>query len=719
MQDVKELWSKMDGMSKVMRTLHIKKEDILCHTCQSLELGSLPEKDELLVFDDEDYRSVGTLKDLLDRQNCPGCRLIIHLLDDRVRICKRQETATNELDSSTNIPCKVRRWRNVLEVCDDLGIRGYICSATRIALPFYALQDLQYRGLRSGGQLKIPQVREWIKTCEDSHHRCRVSNRTLKEHDYIDLTLIDVRNNCLVEASSSKRYLALSYVWGASKMLRTLKSTKDALHVPGALLERQEQIPQVIKDAMTLVSLLNERYLWVDSLSIVQDSDSKHEQIQKMDTVYRHAFLTIIAMTGRDATCPLPGVAFGSRPPLFATAETAGSSLISRPPNLDFLSKISPYESRAWTFQERLTSRRCLILTIHQAYFYCWSELKSEISILSEMDSYQWYKTFNPLMPVLADTFFSPTYPAPKGELRDYTTHFVMYARLVEAYCTRKLSFPQDKLNAFAGIESLLKRRFQCDFLCGVPKLYAGLALHWVASPPDGNIGDIENGKVQKRNKDFSSWSWAGHHGPVTYWKEKGLLNISDSYSSAPFRLEAHSFKFLHGNSSVSRHKPLPCEPSDGRRNYSTSLEVGYESDIQTSTTRGRLFFKTAVASLEHFSIREIEWESSTFVVDDKDGACCGRFWPDSAELIDDAFNSRRQNYKFALLSVSDPIAGKDLMRLGNHLNATKFPRAMSCVGAVLLLRSTSVMTERVGIGQIHMEAFKASLPQEEDLEVQ
>jgi len=335
------------------------------------------------------------------------------------------------------------------------------------------------------------------------------------------------------------------------------------------------------------------------------------------------------------------------------------------------------------------------------------------------MDSDQWYKVLNPLMPVLADSFFSPIYPTLQGEQRFYITYFVMYARLVEAYCTRKLSFPQDKLNAFAGIESLLKRKFKWDFQSGVPKLYAGLALHWVASSPDSNIGDIENGKVEKRNKDFASWSWAGHHGPVTYWKEKWLLNISDSYSSAPFRLEAHSFKFLHGISLVSRHKPLPCEPSDGRRNYSTSLEVGYESDILRSIISGRLLFKSAVASLEHFSIREIEWESSTFVIDDKDGACCGRFWPDSAELIDDAFNSGRQNYKFALLSVSDPIAGKDLMRLGNHLDATEFPRAKHCVGAVLLLRSTPLMTERVGIGQIHMKAFRASLPQEEDLEVQ
>jgi hypothetical protein len=70
-------------------------------------------------------------------------------------------------------------------------------------------------------------------------------------------------------------------------MLRTTKSNKNPLHAVNSLLERKNEIPQATEDAMVLASLLNERYLWVDSLCIVQDDEiNKQEQIQRMNVVY-------------------------------------------------------------------------------------------------------------------------------------------------------------------------------------------------------------------------------------------------------------------------------------------------------------------------------------------------------------------------------------------------------------------------------------------------
>jgi hypothetical protein len=55
--------------------------------------------------------------------------------------------------------------------------------------------------------------------------------------------------------------------------------------------------------------MIGERYLWVDSLCIVQDDpQEKHGQIANMDAIYGNAILTINAAAGQDANAGLPGV---------------------------------------------------------------------------------------------------------------------------------------------------------------------------------------------------------------------------------------------------------------------------------------------------------------------------------------------------------------------------------------------------------------------------
>ena len=203
----------------------------------------------------------------------------------------------------------------------SIRIAGYISNAGRTALLGPALDDLEYVGSAFGRQLKIPLVRSWIRTCEKQHHLCTTLESTL-DNVPLEFTLIDIHNNCLVETTSERRYFALSYVWAEVQVLRTTKANRDELHAVGFLLKRRGEIPQAIQDAMTLVSLLNERFPWVDSLCVVQgDEINKHEHVQSMNVVYGQAFLTIIAMSGKDANCPLSGVTFHSRPELFAVAD--------------------------------------------------------------------------------------------------------------------------------------------------------------------------------------------------------------------------------------------------------------------------------------------------------------------------------------------------------------------------------------------------------------
>jgi hypothetical protein len=52
---------------------------------------------------------------------------------------------------------------------------------------------------------------------------------------------------------------------------------------------------------------MGEKYLWVDSICIVQDDPVvANAQINQMDLIYAQAVLTIVAATGQNANVDLP-----------------------------------------------------------------------------------------------------------------------------------------------------------------------------------------------------------------------------------------------------------------------------------------------------------------------------------------------------------------------------------------------------------------------------
>jgi hypothetical protein len=96
-----------------------------------------------------------------------------------------------------------------------------------------------------------------------------------------------------------------------------------------------------------------------------------------MDSIYKGAILTTVAMSGEHDDAPLPGVRVNSRPPQLAV-EIGKMGLISTPPSLPNMLRDSKYETRGWTFQERLLSRRCLSFSGMQVYFECLRGVNAE-----------------------------------------------------------------------------------------------------------------------------------------------------------------------------------------------------------------------------------------------------------------------------------------------------------------------------------------------------
>jgi hypothetical protein len=101
------------------------------------------------------------------------------------------------------------------------------------------------------------------------------------------LRLIDVGRQCLITAPIDARYLALSYRWGQVEMFPTKRGNiNDRMREEG-FSTNNVRIPRTIRDAMSITLRLGEKFLWVDSVCIIQDSgEDKKEQISQMASVY-------------------------------------------------------------------------------------------------------------------------------------------------------------------------------------------------------------------------------------------------------------------------------------------------------------------------------------------------------------------------------------------------------------------------------------------------
>jgi hypothetical protein len=206
-------------------------------------------------------------------------------------------------------------------------------------------------------------IRRWIQQCEVIHNEtCSrleipgykrepspLSNQARFDRLLPSLYFVDVLFNCLTRIPSGGRYVALSYVWGSVKSIQSYRCTIEQLKKPGSLRLSCFQPPAVVNDAISLVSDIGERYLWVDSLCILQDDgDHKQAAINQMNLIYENALLTITAAEGTDATTGLPGV--GCRP----RSQRQRCDLIGPrlrmivPHSLEALER-SKWASRAWT----------------------------------------------------------------------------------------------------------------------------------------------------------------------------------------------------------------------------------------------------------------------------------------------------------------------------------------------------------------------------------
>jgi len=171
-------------------------------------------------------------------------------------------------------------------------------------------------------QFDLDNLRRWYEDCKAEHQTncwpARLEPRqgtSFQSFQLTDFRVIDVYIDRVIAAPSDCEYVALSYVWGGA-VPSTLKRADLAYDPPQSrtfessytTLDR-DPLPRTIQDAMFVVAAIGERYLWVDCLCIVQDdAEELKRNIHSMDRIFLAASLTIVAASGNNANCGLPGL---------------------------------------------------------------------------------------------------------------------------------------------------------------------------------------------------------------------------------------------------------------------------------------------------------------------------------------------------------------------------------------------------------------------------
>ncbi|KAK4067767.1 hypothetical protein Trihar35433_6327 [Trichoderma harzianum] len=331
------------------------------------------------------------------------------------------------------------------------------------------------------------RIKSWLDTCNGQHnHHCGGDDADTTT--WRPVYLVDSVERCLVKAKPTDRYLALSYVWGPlnprrggpNAVVRLLKSNIEAFQseLP------EVDIPETILDAMYLARKLGFRYLWVDQLCVVQDDDvDKDNHIRHMPYIFANAYLTIAAAYGDLYTGLLP-----ISPKRPRDSKAGGSTK-----DHNELLRQSKWNTRGWTLQEHLYSRRTVFFFQDAVTWECHCELwqKSSLNIMPKLRGSNRHECINRLSSAILGYQHTP-WP----DLDEY-------ARIAADYSARRVTHVEDTLRAFSGITSMLSRTFSDGFMYGMPLMFLDVALLW---RPQASI----RRRAPPRAPFLPSWSWMG-----------------------------------------------------------------------------------------------------------------------------------------------------------------------------------------------------------------
>ncbi|EXJ67951.1 uncharacterized protein A1O5_08565 [Cladophialophora psammophila CBS 110553] len=303
-----------------------------------------------------------------------------------------------------------------------------------------------------------------------------------------------------------------------------------------------ESLPQTFKDVVTVARELSVRFVWIDSLCIVQDSALDWEvESRRMGEYYANSLLTLAAISASSSS----GGLFSRRNPLELSPcpvaiKLPGSNSytfgFSKPSRVEDPSKRTdgfqrpPLWQRAWVLQERLLSPRLLMFSTTQMSWRCRSKEASE---QTPEGSSMWIGRSNedrvvkPILDRLQRQDSGATEQVasttdPDISVSDMKDIYDAWYDLIMLYGKCNLTYASDVFPAISGIASSISRASGDWYVAGLWKSDLHRGLMWTAPDSTSSRADL-------REYRAPSWSWASLPATCTFFVRELIQDKPDA----------------------------------------------------------------------------------------------------------------------------------------------------------------------------------------------
>lgn len=359
-------------------------------------------------------------------------------------------------------------------------------------------------------------LKAWLADC-DEHHDC-----SHPEPSFTPLRLIDTKPDgrstnrlVLVEHLRCPDYIVLSHCWGNLTANEKNRFNTNINNIDQRLEGfNLTDLPLSFQDAVAVTRAIGKRYLWIDSVCLIQPREPASKMggnarshkdmaagMKLMDQVFASAYCTIAASSAENSK---QGFLSGHQVP-------NAQGLCA-----DFEQDVnqSPLSQRAWVLQERVLSRRTIHFTSNHLYWECGE--------LARCDDYNKLTTAPGKDYFVQDSHF-PERLSSAGIPR--VVGFLMW--FINGFSRRGITKPYDRYSAISGLITRMKAHdvFGKHGEYGIFDWCLARQLLWRRA--DGSSeSPIDYTEIDV--KSVPSWSWMAYPGEVEFMAGENVkLNVA------------------------------------------------------------------------------------------------------------------------------------------------------------------------------------------------
>lgn len=376
----------------------------------------------------------------------------------------------------------------------------------------------------------IALVKELIQDCLENHHTCTAAgDSTVMPTRLLDVSPSNKLNVVKIVAgvdvvAHCRRYVCLSHCWGfvpddAPWKLMTARKSAYMTEIDMAIL------PLTFQQAIYYTRDLGQKYLWIDSLCIIQDSAEDWAfEASRMASIYTNSLVTISSASASSSEGCISQRDTKIVEPVVLNVDSHGENgreayLFHSVPDEKQLQLSVPVTKRAWCLQERRLTVRAIQFTPYQWIWTCRTGTTSE-RILRDLSihagssaatgsarlTYYNARDSSATKTTRGDGAISDETEVIRWKTlrKDYDPFY----KTLEDFSRCDITYPTDRLPAFAGLAQRQQLRTPGTYLAGLWEndLLYGLMWNSNASPsarPSAYIAP--------------SWSWASLNSAVTF----------------------------------------------------------------------------------------------------------------------------------------------------------------------------------------------------------